>query len=111
MNFSFLINLCSSNRSLRFCALTLVGALFYFGGIFMPIRRSSTVQERLHEALAFRNMRQIELSRATGIPRDSISLYTRGAAMPSLERINLMSVALGVSEIWLLGYNVPMLDP
>ena len=55
-------------------------------------------------------MRQIELSRATGIPRDSISHYTRGAAIPSLERIHLMSVALDVSEIWLLGYNLPMLD-
>ena len=76
----------------------------------MPICRSATVQERLNEALAFRNMRQIELSRATGIPRDSISHYTRGAAIPSLERIHLMSVALDVSEIWLLGYNLPMLD-
>ena len=69
-----------------------------------------TVKERLNEALSIRNMRQIELSRATGIPRDSISLYTRGAAMPSFERIHLMSVALGVSEIWLLGYNTPMID-
>ena len=73
-------------------------------------KQITTTQERLKEALSIKNIRQIDLSRASGIPRDSISHYFRGQAVPSIERVHLMSEALGVNEVWLLGYDVPMID-
>ena len=50
----------------------------------------------------------IELARKTGIPKSSISQYMSGYTKPKADRIYLMSNALGVSETWLLGYDVPM---
>ena len=74
----------------------------------MATKRIATIQERLTEALTIREMKQIELCRATGIPRDAISHYVRGKAVPRLNRIELISEALDVSVGWLLGYDVPM---
>lgn len=75
----------------------------------MAIKKVATIQERLNEALSIRNMSQSDLGRATGMIRSCINKYSKGLAIPSLERVHLMSVALDVCEVWLLGYDVPMI--
>lgn len=68
--------------------------------------RVATLQDRLREALEVKGMKAIELSEATDIPKGAISYYLSGKSSPKADRISAMSAALGVSETWLMGYDV-----
>lgn len=73
----------------------------------MSEQTKSTVKERLRIALLEANMKPVELSERTGIPKSMISYYLNGKTKPKADRIFVISQALGVSEAWLLGYDVP----
>ena len=64
-------------------------------------------KDRLRSALRDSGKRQSDLANETKIPISSISQYLSGYAKPRADRIYLMAKALGVSEAWLLGYDVP----
>lgn len=66
------------------------------------------LSERLKKALLVKDMKPIELSEKTGIPKSAISHYMSGYAKPKDDRIYLISKALGINEAWLLGYDVSM---
>ena len=68
------------------------------------------IRERIKEALDLRGMMPIDLSRASGINKGSISKYLRGDVIPKQSAIGAMSEALHVSPSWLMGYDVPMED-
>ena len=72
------------------------------------IFHSTFVADRLRHALTIKDMKPIELSEKTGIPKSSISQYMSGYAQPKQDRIYLIAKSLGVSEAWLMGYDVPM---
>ena len=65
-------------------------------------------KDRLYEALAARNMKAIDLSKATGLSRGAISQWLSGKANPKQDKIYIMSKALNVSAAWLMGKDVPM---
>jgi transcriptional regulator with XRE-family HTH domain len=73
----------------------------------MKHERKAELKDRLQEALADAGMKPIELSEATGIPKSMVSYYLNGKTKPKADRIYKISQALGVSEAWLLGYDVP----
>ncbi len=64
------------------------------------------LKNRLRQALAYMNMKPIDLSKKTGIPKSSISQYMSGHVKPNSERVYLISKALNVSEAWLMGFDV-----
>ena len=64
--------------------------------------------KRIEQALITRNMKQSQLCKQTGIPKSSLSLYLKGAYEPKQDKIYKMANVLHVSEVWLMGYNVPM---
>lgn len=64
--------------------------------------------DRISYALSYRNIKQSELCRRTGIPKSAMSQYVSGAFEPKQDRVYLISKALNVSEAWLMGYSVPM---
>lgn len=66
------------------------------------------LKNRLNKALNIRNMKPLELSQKTGIPKSSISQYMSGYTKPKDERVYYIAKALDVSEAWLMGFNVPM---
>lgn len=70
-------------------------------------KRVATVSERLSEAMADAGKKQIDLVRETGLDKASISSYLSGKYEPKSKAIGLLSRALGVSEMWLWGYDVP----
>ena len=74
----------------------------------MANAKKAELRERLREALQMRQLRPIELSEKTGIPKSMISYYLNGKTKPKADRIYMISQALDVSEAWLLGYDVPM---
>lgn len=69
----------------------------------------ATFKTRLIQALNIRDMRQIDLAEKTKISKASISQYISGRATdPTTERIYLISKALNVDPVWLMGFDVPM---
>lgn len=73
----------------------------------MAQQLKSELKERLRLALVEANMKPVELSDKTGIPKSMISYYLNGKTKPKADRIYIISKALDVNEAWLLGYDVP----
>ena len=68
----------------------------------------SSISERLKEALEFRDMKQSDLVKITGIDKGSISSYINGRYEPKDDKIYILSLALGVNPVWLSGFDAPM---
>lgn len=66
---------------------------------------------RIREALAIRNMKQVELCEKTGINKGSVNNWLAQRWQPKQEAIMKMARVLEVSEMWLAGYDVPMERP
>ena len=66
--------------------------------------------KRIEKALTIRNMKQSALCKLANVPKSSLSLYIKGAYEPKQDRIYAMSSVLNVSDMWLMGYDVPMED-
>ena len=75
---------------------------------------TTTLADRLREALTLRSMKQSDLSALTGIGKSSISTYLTGGYEPKQRNIQKMAAALNVSDRRLMGEAVPLdrrLDP
>lgn len=68
----------------------------------------ATISERLRQAMSIRNIKQVDLVKATGICKSSISTYLAGDYKPKQQGIYKLAKALNVSEAWLMGLDVPM---
>ena len=66
------------------------------------------LQDRLQEALRVKNMKAVELSEKTGVPKGAISYYLSGKSHPKADRVHILALALDVSEAWLMGFDVSM---
>lgn len=74
----------------------------------MDIGPTEKCADRIAKALSIRGMRQYELCAKTKIPKSAMSQYISGAFEPKQDRIYLISQALNVDPVWLMGYDVPM---
>ena len=63
---------------------------------------------RIKKALSIRNMKQYELCEKTKISKSVLSEYISGVYEPKQDRIFLLSQALNVDPVWLMGFDVPM---
>ena len=63
---------------------------------------------RLNKAIIIRNIKPVELSEKTGIDKSKISSYMSGRYKAKQDGVYLLAQALNVSEVWLMGYDVPM---
>ena len=70
--------------------------------------RRVELKDRLREAMNARGMKAVDLCEKTGIPKGAISYYLAGKSSPKADRVHLLSKALGVSEAWLMGFDIPM---
>ena len=66
--------------------------------------------KRLQEAIRVNNMIPQELADRTEISKASISQYLSGQHKPSNISAGKMAKVLGVSPLWLMGFEVPMYD-
>ena len=78
----------------------------------------SNTSIRLKQLMNDRNLRQIDILRKAEpyskkydirLGRNDISQYVSGKVEPSQEKLTILSLALGVTEPWLMGYDVPMI--
>lgn len=67
----------------------------------------SNFVSRLKEAMRSKDMRQVDVARASGIDRSVISCYLSGRYRPNGKNAVILANALGVSEAWLMGFDVP----
>ncbi len=84
-----------------------------------PERRlpgKSTTSERLKIIMQELGYRQADIIKraepffertGTTLKRNDISQYCSGISVPRQGKLTLLSLALGVSEVWLMGYDVP----
>lgn len=67
-----------------------------------------TFQNRLEKAMTLRNMKPVELHEKTGISESLLSKYLSGHAVARQRKLSLLSDALDVNEVWLMGYDIPI---
>ena len=68
----------------------------------------STFQQRFNEALQIRDIKPVDIAKRTGISESTISQYRSGYAKPKQDKLAILSNALYVNPVWLMGLNVPM---
>lgn len=77
--------------------------------MFMEVfSNMNSFAERLNEALKLRGLSQAELSRRTGIGRNSISDYLKSKYEAKQDNLFLLANALDVNEAWLMGLDAEM---
>lgn len=76
----------------------------------------STTSERLQSIMADLNYRQVDILNLckpycekfhVKLARNDLSQYVNGKVEPGQEKLSILSLALNVSEAWLMGYDVP----
>ena len=68
-------------------------------------------ENRIGEALSIRGWKQVDLVERTGIAKSSINAWVKQNWQPKQKSLMKMAQVLGVSEMWLAGYDVPMERP
>lgn len=68
-------------------------------------------ENRIGEALSMLGWKQVDLVERTGIPKNSINAWVNQKYQPKQNSLMKMAQVLGVSEMWLAGYDVPMERP
>ncbi len=71
------------------------------------LERPSTTKERLEEVMRETGKKQVDLVRETGLNKSIISRCVSGKTEPGNQTVMLLARSLGVSEMWLWGYDVP----
>lgn len=76
----------------------------------------STTSERLKKIMKENNLRQIDILNkclpycqkyGIKIGRNDLSQYVNGKVEPGQDKLSILSMALGINEAWLMGYDVP----
>lgn len=67
----------------------------------------NSFSDRLKTALTEKGLSQSELSRISGVARNSISDYIKDKYEAKQDKVFLLAKALNVNEAWLMGYDVP----
>lgn len=79
--------------------------------------KKHTTSQRLKQIMSTRNLRQVDILEAAEpfckkynvkLEKNALSQYVSGKVEPGQEKLTILGMALGVSEAWLMGYEVPM---
>lgn len=76
-----------------------------------------TTSQRLKQIMEIRNLRQVDILHAAEpyckrfdvkLNKNDLSQYVSGKSSPKQDKLTILGLALGVSEAWLMGYDVSM---
>lgn len=79
--------------------------------------KNSNTSERLKEIMNTRGLKQVDILEkakpycqkyGVRLGRNDLSQYVSGKVTPGQEKLTVLGLALGVTETWLMGYDVPM---
>jgi transcriptional regulator with XRE-family HTH domain len=72
-------------------------------------KKRTELKDRLQIALDLREKKAVDLARDLKIPKSAISQYLSGnRTIKDSKRLYIIAEYLGVSEAWLMGFDVPM---
>jgi transcriptional regulator with XRE-family HTH domain len=74
----------------------------------LEYKRIASTAERLKEAMMMAEKTQADLVRETGLNKSTISRYLSNVCEPKQIAIAKLAKTLRVDEMWLWGYDVPM---
>ena len=75
-----------------------------------------TTADRLKQIMNERRLKQVEILEAckpycekygVKLAKNDLSQYISGKVTPGQDKLTILGLALGVNEVWLMGYNVP----
>lgn len=75
-----------------------------------------TTADRLNQIMKIRGMKQVDILEAckpycreygVKLARNDLSQYISGKVSPGQDKLSILGMALGVNEVWLMGYDVP----
>lgn len=72
-------------------------------------KQVETTAERMRKAMDAADKKQADIVAETGLNKSTISRYLSGSIEPKQKAIMLLAQCLDVSEMWLWGYDVPMM--
>lgn len=67
-----------------------------------------TTASRIKTLLEIKNMSQAEFVKRTGLGKSTVSQYVSGKRLPKQNILHLIARTYGISEAWLMGFDVPM---
>lgn len=76
-----------------------------------------TTSQRLKQIMDERNLKQVDILRMAqpyckkfnvNLGKSALTQYVSGRVEPRADKLSIISYALGVSEAWLMGFDVPM---
>lgn len=76
-----------------------------------------TTSQRLKQIMDIKKLRQVDILEAAQpfckkydikLEKNALSQYVSGRVEPGQEKLTILGMALGVSEAWLMGFDVPM---
>lgn len=79
--------------------------------------KNYTTSQRLKQIMTAKNMRQVDVLKAAEpfcakygvkLGKNDLSQYVSGKVEPRQDKLTILGLALGVSEAWLMGYDVSM---
>jgi len=79
--------------------------------------KEHTTGERLRQIMSERGLKQVDIlnmckpyceKHKVYIRKNDLSQYVADKVSPGQDKLTILSLALGVSEVWLMGYNVEM---
>ena len=75
-----------------------------------------TTSDRLKQIMSERNLKQVDILEAckpfcakysVSLKKNDLSQYVSGKVEPRQDKLSILGMALGVNEVWLMGYDVP----
>lgn len=66
-----------------------------------------TFQHRLKQAMEDAGLKQVDLVKKTNLDKSLINKYLSGISNARQKKLTLLASTLNVSEVWLMGYDVP----
>ena len=79
--------------------------------------KTYSTSQRLKQIMSTRNLRQVDILLAAEpyckehglqLKKNDLSQYVSGKVEPGKEKLTILASTLGVSEAWLMGYDVPV---
>ncbi len=74
------------------------------------VMKMEQFKDRLKFAMNYNKINQVELAEKTNCSKSLISKYLKGETKAKQDRLYMISSVLGVNPVWLMGYDVPMIE-
>lgn len=89
---------------------------YLMGDDWTEFNTKQTIADRLNQIMSERNLKQVDILELcqpyckkfnVKLNKNDLSQYVSGKVVPKQDKLSILSMALDVNEVWLMGYNLP----